>query len=77
MKTKLASALALAMLAASSLAIAADNKGGDGKGGMKNDGDRTGSITRSTSEPPVTEQMIEDCKAAPADDLNCQKILDR
>ncbi|MBX9455208.1 MAG: hypothetical protein KL863_03820 [Rhizobium sp.] len=78
MKAKLASTLAVALVAASSFAFAADNSGGkDGKDGMMNDPNTTGSIeARDPTEPP-DQKTIDDCKTAPADDVNCQNILSR
>lgn len=71
MKSLLTTTLAVALLAGSSFAFAADNNGG--KNGGKNDTtmgqDQTGSIKSGTDSPDMMEK--ERCKTAPADDAKC------
>jgi len=75
MKTALAATFAEAMLAASSVAFAADNNGGKNDNNMDND--KTGSINNHDPIDPPDQKSIEYCQTAPADDANCRNMLSR
>lgn len=70
MKSLLTTTLAVAMIAGSSFAFAADNNGGKNS---KNDTtmgqDQTGSIKSGTDSPDQMDK--EYCKTAPANDAKC------
>jgi hypothetical protein len=71
MKVAIASTLAAAILAASSLAFAADNNNG-GKDGMKTDAEKTGSINNNDGNTVSIEDR-EFCLANPGDS-KCQNL---
>lgn len=74
---KLAIATAAALLAATSFTFAADNGGKNGgKDGMP-DNSITGSISDTDRFDPPDEKTVEQCKTAPADDMNCKNALSR
>jgi hypothetical protein len=69
MKSLLTTTLAVAVLAGSSFAFAADN--GNNNGGNKTTmgQETTGSVTSGADSPDLIER--ERCKTAPADDAKC------
>ena len=71
MKAAIATTFAAALVAASSLAFAADTGAGDNKDGMKNDPSTTGSVTNDGRG--VSPQDREFCLANP-DDAKCQGL---
>ena len=72
MKKLIATSFAALMIASSSMAFAADNKGNNNDG--KNDMDTTGSV--NTPDAP-TQFDIDRCKTAPADDKTCDPVRSR
>ena len=75
MKNVITTTLAVALLAASSMAFAADNGNGNGNGGKNGnnsgitDAAKTGSIKNGTETPDQAD--IDRCKMAPANDPTC------
>jgi len=69
MKTILTTTLAVAMLAGSSFAFAADNSNSGGGNKTTMGQETTGSVNSGTDSPDQAE--IERCKTAPADDVKC------
>jgi len=75
MKTPFVSAIAIALISASSFALAADNNnGGDGN---KSDGDRTGSIQGQGGNDQPSRKSLDQCKTAPADDPECRNLMNK
>lgn len=76
MKSFLTTTLAIAMIAGSSIAFAADDGGSNGgnNNGGKNSttsgADQTGTMDNSGTDSPDQAEM-ERCKTAPADDAKC------
>jgi hypothetical protein len=73
MKNLITTTLTVALIAASSMAFAADNGNGNGNGGKNNggisDADKTGSVKNGTETPDQAD--IDRCKTAMADDATC------
>lgn len=71
MRAAIATTFAAALLAASSMAYAADNNNGDNNDGMKNDPATTGSITNNGRSVPLEDREF--CIANPSD-AKCQDL---